>query len=246
MEVKGYIHSFESFGTKDGPGIRFVLFLQGCPLRCLYCHNVDTWEIKDKKMVMTAQEVMKEILKVKGFIKTGGVTVSGGEPLMQPEFLMELFKLCRENKIHTALDTSGYIFNEKAKKVLDLVDMVLLDIKHINPEKYKILTSVELDNTLKFAKYLDEINKPVWIRYVLVPGYTDDIKDLNDWAKFVSQFDIVKRVDILPFHQMAIYKWEKTNREYKLKDTSTPDKEQIKRAEEIFKRYNLPLYKERS
>ena len=124
--------------------------------------------------------------------------------------------------------------------------MVLLDIKHINPEKYKILTSVELDNTLKFAKYLDEINKPVWLRYVLLPGYTDDVKDLNDWAKYVSQFDVVKRVDILPFHQMAIYKWEKTNRDYKLKDVSTPTKEQIQKAEEIFRKYNLPLYKERS
>jgi len=222
MEVKGYIHSFESFGTKDGPGIRFVLFLQGCPLRCLYCHNVDTWEIKDKKMVMTAQEVMKEILKVKGFIKTGGVTVSGGEPLMQPEFLMELFKLCRENKIHTALDTSGYIFNEKAKKVLELVDMVLLDIKHINPEKYKILTSVELDNTL-------------------VPGYSDDEKDLHDWAKFTSQLKNVERVDILPFHQMGQYKWEKVGKEYKLKDTPTPTRELVEKAEEIFKSYGLKL-----
>jgi len=241
MEVKGYIHSFESFGTKDGPGIRFVLFLQGCPLRCLYCHNVDTWEIKDKKMIMTAQEVMKEILKVKGFIKSGGVTVSGGEPLMQPEFLMELFKLCRENKIHTALDTSGYIFNEKAKKVLELVDMVLLDIKHINPEKYKILTSVELDNTLKFAKYLNEINKPTWLRYVLVPGYSDDEKDLHDWAKFASQLTNVERVDILPFHQMGKSKWEKMKKVYKLQDTPTPTKELIDKAEDIFRSYGLKM-----
>jgi len=178
---------------------------------------------------------------VKGFIKTGGVTVSGGEPLMQPEFLMELFKLCRENKIHTALDTSGYIFNEKAKKVLELVDMVLLDIKHINPEKYKILTSVELDNTLKFAKYLDEINKPVWLRYVLVPGYSDDEKDLHDWAKFTSQLKNVERVDILPFHQMGQYKWEKVGKEYKLKDTPTPTRELVEKAEEIFKSYGLKL-----
>ena len=241
MEVKGYIHSFESFGTKDGPGIRFVLFLQGCPLRCLYCHNVDTWEIKDKKMIMTASEVMKEILKVRGFIKTGGVTVSGGEPLMQPEFLMELFKLCRENGIQTALDTSGYIFSDKAKQVLELVDMVLLDIKHINPEKYKILTSVELDNTLKFAKYLNEINKPTWLRYVLVPGYSDDENDLHEWAKFTSQLKNVERVDILPFHQMGQYKWEKVGKEYKLKDTPTPTRELVEKAEEIFRSYGLKL-----
>ena len=133
---------------------------------------------------------------------------------MQPEFLMELFKLCRENKIHTALDTSGYIFNEKAKKVLELVDMVLLDIKHINPEKYKILTSVDLENTLKFAKYLKEINKPVWLRYVLVPGYSDDVEDLHKWAQYCSKFKNVERVDILPFHQMGTPKWDTMKKEY--------------------------------
>ena len=153
---------------------------------------------------MTPEEVMKEILKVKGFIRSGGVTVSGGEPLLQPEFLIELFKLCKENRIHTALDTSGYIFDEKAKKVLETVDMVLLDIKHINPMKYKILTSVSLDHTLKFAEYLSSINKPVWVRYVLVPGYSDDEEDLHEWAKFVSQFGNIERVDILPFHQIKI------------------------------------------
>jgi len=202
---------------------------------------VDTWEIKDNKMIMTAQEVMNEILKVKGFIKTGGVTVSGGEPLMQPEFLMELFKLCRENGIQTALDTSGYIFSDKAKQVLELVDMVLLDIKHINPEKYKILTGVELENTLKFAKYLNEINKPTWLRYVLVPGYSDDENDLHEWAKFTSQLKNVERVDVLPFHQMGQYKWEKVGKEYKLKDTPTPTRELVEKAEGIFRFYGLKL-----
>jgi len=202
---------------------------------------VDTWEIKDNKMIMTAQEVMNEILKVKGFIKTGGVTVSGGEPLMQPEFLMELFKLCRENGIQTALDTSGYIFSDKVKKVLELVDMVLLDIKHINPERYKILTGVELENTLKFAKYLNEINKPTWLRYVLVPGYSDDENDLHEWAKFTSQLKNVERVDVLPFHQMGQYKWEKVGKEYKLKDTPTPTRELVEKAEGIFRSYGLKL-----
>ena len=239
--MRALVTDIERGATFDGPGIRTVVYFKGCPLRCLYCHNVDTWEIKDKKMVMTAQEVMKEILKVKGFIKTGGVTVSGGEPLMQPEFLMELFKLCRENKIHTALDTSGYIFNEKAKKVLELVDMVLLDIKHINPEKYKILTSVDLENTLKFAKYLNEINKPTWLRYVLVPGYSDDENDLHEWAKFTSQLKNVERVDVLPFHQMGQYKWEKVGKEYKLKDTPTPTRELVEKAEGIFRSYGLKM-----
>ena len=184
---------------------------------------------------------MKEILKVKGFIRSGGVTVSGGEPLLQPEFLIELFKLCKENGIHTALDTSGYIFDEKAKKVLETVDMVLLDIKHINPMKYRVLTSVSLDHTLKFAEYLSSINKPVWVRYVLVPGYSDDEEDLHEWAKFVSQFGNIERVDILPFHQMGTYKWEKLGKEYKLKDVETPTREEVEKAEEIFKSYGLKL-----
>lgn len=242
--MKAYINSFESFGTKDGPGIRFVLFLQGCPLRCLYCHNVDTWDLRNKNYIYTLEEVMRELHKVKGFL-TGGITVSGGEPLLQANFVLELFKLCKEEGIHTAIDTSGYIFNEKVKEVLKYTDLVLLDVKHIDKDMYKTITSVDLEPTLNFIDYLEKINKSTWLRYVLLPGYTDDEKDLNDWAKFVSKFNIIKRVDILPFHQMAIYKWEKTEIEYKLKDTSTPSKEEIKKAEDIFKKYNLPLYEEK-
>ena len=237
--MKGYIHSFESFGTKDGPGIRFVLFLQGCPLRCLYCHNVDTWDLKNKKYMLTAEETMHEISKVRGFIKSGGITVSGGEPLLQPEFILELFKLCRKEKIHTAVDTSGYLLNDRIKEVLELTDLVLLDIKHIDPDKYRALTSVELKPTLEFMEYLSKINKPVWLRYVLVPGYTDNEKDLKAWAKYVSNFKNVERVDILPFHQMASYKWEGLGRSYELKDTPAPSKEDIKKAEEIFKSFGL-------
>lgn len=245
MEKKniGYIYSFESFGTKDGPGIRFVLFLQGCPLRCLYCHNVDTWNLKDYQKVMTPEEVFKEIMKVKGFIKTGGVTVSGGEPLVQSDFIIELFKLCKEVGIHTCIDTSGYIFTEKAKQAIELADLVMLDIKHIDQEKYKTLTAVNLAPTLKMADYLESINKPVWLRYVLVPGYSDDPKDLEDWAKYCSKFKNVERVDILPFHQMGTPKWDKMKKDYKLRETPTPTKEEIKMAEEIFMKYELPLYK---
>ena len=237
--MKGYIHSFESFGTKDGPGIRFVLFLQGCPLRCLYCHNVDTWDLKNKKYMLTAEETMHEISKVRGFIKSGGITVSGGEPLLQPEFILELFKLCKKEKIHTAVDTSGYLLNDRIKEVLELTDLVLLDIKHIDPDKYQALTSVELKPTLEFMEYLSKINKPVWLRYVLVPGYTDNEKDLKAWAKYVSNFKNIERVDILPFHQMASYKWEGLGRPYELKDTPAPSKEEIKKAEEIFRSFGL-------
>lgn len=242
--MEAYINSFESFGTKDGPGIRFVLFLQGCPLRCLYCHNVDSWEMENKNYVYTPEEVLNEFNKIKSFV-SGGITISGGEPLMQAAFVLELFKLCRKEGIHTALDTSGYIFNDTVKEVLEYTDLVLLDIKHINKEKYRVLTSVNLTPTLNFIKYLEEIKKPVWLRYVLVPGYSNDEDDLNEWAKFVSQFSIIRRVDILPFHQMAIYKWKNTEREYKLENTPIPTKEEIKQAEDIFSSYNLPLYEER-
>lgn len=242
-EKEGYIHSFESFGTKDGPGIRFVVFMQGCPLRCLYCHNADTWGIANKKRVLTPTAMFAEINKVKGFIKSGGITVSGGEPLMQPDFVLQLFKLCRAAGIHTALDTSGYIFNDKAKHVLAETDLVLLDIKHIDPEKYKTLTSVSLDHTLQFITYLQEINKPVWVRYVLVPGYSDDEADLHRWAKFVSQFNVVERVDILPFHQMGMHKWEELDKKYQLKEVSSPTLESIKKTEEIFLSYGLKIVK---
>lgn len=241
--MKGFVHSYESFGTKDGPGIRFVLFIQGCPLRCLYCHNVDTWNVKDRKMEVTPEEVFEQIKKVKNFIRTGGVTISGGEPLTQPDFIYEIFKLCKENGIHTALDTSGYIFTERTKKVLEVVDLVLLDIKHIDPEKYKVLTSVNLAPTLKFAQYLKEINKPVWLRYVLVPNYTDDEADLHKWADYCKQFTNVQRVDILPFHQMGTPKWEMMKKKYLLKDNPTPTREQIEKAENIFEMYGLPIKK---
>lgn len=239
--MKGYLHSFESFGTKDGPGIRFVFFTQGCPLRCLYCHNPDTWKMSDKKYEMTAEEAFTEVQKVKGFIRTGGVTVSGGEPLLQPDFLIELFKLCKQEGIHTAIDTSGFIFNDKVKEVLSYTDLVLLDIKHINPEKYKTLTVQALSPTLEFLNYLENIRKPTWLRYVFVPQYSDDKQDLKDWAKYASQFKCVERVDILPFHQMGIHKWEQLGIDYQLKDIPAATQEQITYAEEIFRSEGLPL-----
>lgn len=236
----GYIHSFETFGTKDGPGIRFIVFMQGCPLRCLYCHNPDTWKKDDAKYTLSAQEVFQEFDKVKNFVR-GGITVSGGEPMLQSEFILELFKLCKEHDVHTIIDTSGIFLNEKVKEVLEYTDLVLLDIKHINKEKYKELTSAPLEPTLKFMEHLSEINKPTWLRYVLLPHYSDDEKDLNDWAKYASQFKNIERVDILPFHQMAINKWEDLNIEYKLKDIEPPTSKQKEKAETIFKSYGLPV-----
>lgn len=239
--MKGLIHSFESFGTKDGPGIRFVFFLQGCPLRCLYCHNPDTWTVGKQAVEMTADEAIKEVLKVKGFIRSGGITASGGEPLLQPDFITQLFKLGRENGIHTAVDTSGHLLNGKVKAALEQTDLVLLDIKHIDPDKYLKLTGKALAPTLRFIDYLTGVGKPIWARYVLVPGYSDDEADLNQWAEYVSTLPTVERVDILPFHQMGIHKWEQMGAKYELKQVTPPSREDVKRAEAIFKNYHLPL-----
>lgn len=241
MKIKGNIHSFESFGTQDGPGIRFVFFMQGCPLRCLYCHNPDTWDLKTVGQQLTADEAFEEVKKVKGFIRNGGVTVSGGEPLLQPEFILDLFKICKEEGIHTCVDTSGFVFNEKVKAMLAYTDLVLLDIKHIDAEKYKHLTSKPLEPTLKFMEYLQEIGKSTWVRYVLTPTLTDKEEDLHQWAKYVSQFSIVERVDILPFHQMGTEKWEQIGEKYPLKGLRTPQQEEIVKASEIFKSYGLKL-----
>lgn len=241
MKVKGNIHSFESFGTQDGPGIRFVFFMQGCPLRCLYCHNPDTWDTKTIQQQLAAEEAFAEVRKVKGFIRNGGVTISGGEPLLQADFILELFKMCKAENIHTCIDTSGFILNNKVKEVLEYTDLVLLDIKHINAEKYKSLTSAALAPTLKFLDYLEEIKKPTWLRYVLTPDLTDDEKDLHTWAEHVAHYKIVERVDILPFHQMGRQKWEQIGKGYPLKDLRTPTPEEIKKATEIFSSYGLKL-----
>lgn len=190
---------------------------------------------------MSVDEAFHEIEKVKGFIKSGGVTVSGGEPLMQAKFVLELFKKCKEQGIHTCVDTNGYLFNDDIKEVLEITDLVLLDIKHINPEKYLKLTEVELEPTLQFMQYLSEINKPTWLRYVLVPGYTDDAEDLENWAKYVSQFNNIERVDILPFHQMGAHKWKEIGREYPLENCRPADMEDVKKAVEIFRKYDLKL-----
>lgn len=240
MKGKGRIHSVETCGTLDGPGIRFVIFTQGCPLRCQYCHNPDTWKFEDGKEV-TVEEIIKEILKYKSYMKFsgGGVTVSGGEPLMQPNFVAELFKRCKDEGIHTALDTSGCVNFEKVKEALNYTDLVLLDIKFFDEIKYKDITGGDLKLTIKFAKYLSAINKPMWIRYVLVPHLTDDLEIIEKLAKFLATLNNVERVEILPFHKMGEYKWEELGYDYKLKETQRPTEEKIKEVKSIFKRYNL-------
>ena len=232
--MEGYIHSLETFGTKDGPGIRFVVFMQGCPLRCLYCHNPDTWLKGKAKSRMTAAEVFQEYQKVKGFVK-GGITLSGGEPLMQPDFVLEFLQLCRKEGVHTAIDTSGYIFNEKIKEVLKWVDLVLLDIKHFDAIKYEKLTGKDLAPTLEFAAYLNNEDIATWIRYVLLPGYTDDKADIAAMADYLSRFNNIKQVDVLPFHQLGASKWEELGLTYKLKEALPPTDETRKEMESLFR-----------
>lgn len=229
------VHSVETFGTVDGPGIRFVLFLQGCPLKCKYCHNRDTWD-SSLGTKRTLEDILKEIKRYTPYFNTshGGVTVSGGEPLLQAQFVTELFKELRKLKIHTALDTAGSIpINDDIKELLKYTDLVLLDIKHINDAKAKDLTSLSNKNNLDFANYLDKNNIPVWIRQVLVPGYTDDENDLKELKKFIDSLSNVKRVELLPYHNLGEFKWKDFNEEYPLKNIEAPSKEQIRKAKEI-------------
>ncbi len=237
----GELHSFESLGTVDGPGLRFVIFMQGCPLRCKFCHNPDTWKIDEAKYHRSPEFVLEHVLKYKNFLKRGGVTITGGEPFMQPEFLKEILIRLKKEGIHTAVDTSGYIFNDKVKNILEYIDLVLLDIKAIRENTYKTITGVELQPTIEFAKYLDEIGKPVWIRHVIVPGLNDNSKMLEELAKFVSTLDNVEKVELLPFHQMGEHKWDQVEEKYELADTEPPSEEKMEEAKDIFKKYGLKV-----
>lgn len=241
--MKGRIHSIETCGTVDGPGIRYVLFTQGCPLRCKYCHNPDTWKMQDGTEVDT-DYLMKEILKYKSFMKfsKGGVTVSGGEPFLQPDFVKDLFMKCKQHGIHTCIDTSGFVKIDIADPVLDYTDLVLLDIKSYNPDVFNNLTGVPLDPTLLFANHLSKRNIPVWIRYVLVPNLTDDPKDIESLAQFLTTLSNIERIDILPFHKMGEYKWEKLGYNYELTHVKEPSPESVTEAKNIFKAYHLPIH----
>lgn len=231
----GKIHSFESLGTVDGPGIRFVIFVQGCPLKCKYCHNRDTWDTHTGTEY-SVDEIIKKVLHSKPFIDNshGGVTVSGGEPLLQVDFLIELFKKLKENKIHTCIDTAGSIkITEKVEELLSYTDLVLLDIKHIDNEKCIDLTGAPNTNTLNFAKYLNEHKIPVWIRQVLIPGITNNEEDLRAVKKFVDSLDNVQKIELMPYHDMGKFKWEELGEKYPLENVSLPTDEDIKKAKEI-------------
>ncbi len=239
--MRGFVHSFESFGMVDGPGIRFVVFMQGCPMRCLYCHNPDTWTVGAGREY-SPEEVAREALKYRSYIKNGGVTVSGGEPLLQAEFVKELFAILKGEGIHTALDTSGITFNPADEKcvqrhldVLAQTDLVLLDIKHIDEAEHKKLTTHSNANPLAFAKLLNQIKKPVWIRHVLVTGITDSDEYLIKLRALLDGFDNVEKVEVLPYHTMGEVKYEKLGIAYPLKGVQPPSKERVENAERILR-----------
>ena len=237
--MKGRIHSSESFGTVDGPGLRYVLFMQGCPMRCLYCHNPDTWEI-GKGIEMSADEVLANYKKNSVFYKNGGLTVTGGEPLLQIDFLLELFTKAKAQGIHTCIDTSGITYspkntsyNEKLMSLLEKTDLVMLDIKHIDREKHIELTGKDNENILEFAKMLDSINKPVWIRHVVVEGYTLDEGYLYALGQFIGRLRNIKALDVLPYHSMGVSKYRELGIEYKLEGMKALDKSVAVEARKI-------------
>ena len=234
-EIYGNIHSIESCGTVDGPGIRFVVFTQGCPLRCQYCHNPDSWDFKENQK-MSVEEILEQYEGVKEFCG-GGLTVTGGEPMAQMEFVTALFKAFHEKGIHTALDTSGIFFNrentEKVDELLKYTDLVLLDIKHIDDEEHIKLTKHSNKNILDFARYLSEINKPVWIRHVVVPGITFKEEYLKRLGQFLAELHNIKALDVLPYHDMAVPKYENLGIAYPLKGVPPLTHDEAKEARNI-------------
>ena len=234
----GRIHSVETFGTVDGPGIRFVVFFQGCPMRCKYCHNPDSWDASGGTET-TAEALVAEALQYKQYFGTrGGVTATGGEPLLQLDFLLELFGLLKKKGIHTCLDTSGICFreeDERYRKLLEVTDLVLLDIKHIDAEAHKALTGQKIDAPLKFAEFLSDNRKPVWIRHVLVPGITDDDGALRALKAFLGTLTNVEKVEVLPYHTMGVDKYEKLGIPYPLAGVQAPSRERAENARRILR-----------
>lgn len=237
--TKGYIHSIESCGTVDGPGIRYVIFLQGCPMRCQYCHNPDTWQPNTGK-TMTVEEALKGFYNNQAFYRSGGVTVTGGEPMMQMDFLIELFTKLKKDGIHTCIDSSGVMFqpsNEtfmnKLNILLSMTDLIMLDLKHMDEEKHRTLTGHSNKNILAFAKYLDKKNIPIWVRHVIVPGITLYQEYLEQLGTFLGTLNNVKALDVLPYHSMGRTKYKTLGMTYPLEDTADATKEEAAAAKNI-------------
>ncbi len=239
--IVGHVHSIETFGSVDGPGVRFVAFMQGCNMRCKYCHNPETWSMGGEEW--TPSQLFERAWKYHNYwgknLESGGVTVSGGEPLLQIEFVTEYFKIAKENGVHTALDTSGQPFSrdksflDKFDEMLRYTDLVILDFKESDSSKHRILTGHDNENIFDMARYLSDRAIPMWIRHVLVPELTDDEEDLKKMADFIAELNTVKRVEVLPYHTLGLFKWDKLGIEYPLKDARTPSDDEVKKAEEI-------------
>lgn len=237
--MSGRIHSIETFGTVDGPGVRFVIFVQGCPMRCAYCHNPDTWPMTGGKL-MEVSELIAEYKRNESFYHGGGITVTGGEPLMQVDFLIELFTEAKKEGIHTCIDTSGIAFNkenkafiEKLDVLMPLTDLVMLDIKHIDPQKHLELTEQKNEGILDFAQYLSNKDVPVWIRHVVVPGLTDDDEYLHKLGYFIGGLKNVKALDVLPYHTMGEAKYKNLGLEYKLAGVPAMDKNKVVEKKQV-------------
>lgn len=236
----GRIHSIESFGTVDGPGVRFVIFFQGCPLRCLYCHNPDSWNMAEG-IEMSADEILARFERNRGFYRTGGITATGGEPMVQMDFLLELFQKAKEKNIHTCLDTSGIAFPadpnspvyDKIEQLMEVTDLVMLDIKHIDEDDHQSLTGKSNRLILAFARYLSRIGKPVWIRHVVVPGITYNEEDLTALGRFLKTLSNIEKIEILPYHTMGKGKYERLGYKYALSNTPELTREEAQRAEQI-------------
>lgn len=237
--MDGYVHSLESFGSVDGPGVRYVIFMQGCRMRCQFCHNPDTWDMSAGR-AYTADQLLNTALKYKAYWgKQGGITVSGGEPLLQIDFLLEFFKKAKARGVHTVIDTAGNPFTTaepffaKFRELMDYTDLLLLDIKEIDDEKHKKLTGVTNKNILDMARFLSDINKPVWLRHVLVPERSDNDKDLMKLSAFIKTLSNIEKVEVLPYHTMGAFKWEKLGLSYPLEGIAPPTQERVLNARRI-------------
>ncbi|MGF1765300.1 pyruvate formate lyase 1-activating protein [Aliivibrio kagoshimensis] len=241
MSVKGRIHSFESCGTVDGPGIRFIIFLQGCLMRCQYCHNRDTWDLHEGKEV-TVEEIINEAKSYRHFMKAsgGGITCSGGESMLQPEFVRDFFRAAQAEGIHTCLDTNGYIrkHSEVIDEVLEASDLVMLDLKQLDDSIHQDLAGVSNKRVLDFARYLQKIDQKTWIRYVIVPGFTDDEKSARELGEFIKEMTNIEKIELLPYHKLGAHKWEALGLDYPLEGVNPPSKETMDKMVSILSQYH--------